>query len=112
MSVPVAPPRCKRTQSPHYLDGDDHACGGALLDGLRQWLADTRRVGSNLVWFAQVVLIVFPGGRPAEPWSEDEHRQAVAGLFALLEEFFEHLASRGDAISGTAGGARGGVARA
>ncbi|GGJ79499.1 hypothetical protein GCM10011583_08850 [Streptomyces camponoticapitis] len=72
-----------------YLNGYDHASGGALLSGLRQWLADTHRVGQNLVWPAQVVQIVFPEGRPAEPWSQDEHRQAVAGLLALLEAFFE-----------------------
>ncbi|MEQ8144701.1 hypothetical protein [Streptomyces sp. OP7] len=76
-----------------YLNGYDHACGGALLNGLREWLADTHQVGQNLVWWAQVVQVVFPEGRPAEPWSDDEHRQAVAGLFDLLEGFFEHLAS-------------------
>ncbi|QTE02949.1 hypothetical protein S1361_36785 [Streptomyces cyanogenus] len=78
-----------------YLNGYDHACGGVLLSGLREWLMDTKEVGQNLVWSAQVVQVVFPEGRPAEPWSEDEHRKAVAGLFALLDEFFEHLASRG-----------------
>ncbi|MFD5572920.1 hypothetical protein [Streptomyces cadmiisoli] len=77
-----------------YLHGYDHACDGALLNGLREWLAQTHRAGQNLVWHAQVVQVVFPEGRPVEPWSEDEHRQAVTGLFALLEEFFEHLASR------------------
>ncbi|WP_406467263.1 hypothetical protein OH738_06145 [Streptomyces hirsutus] len=84
-----------------YLNGYDHACGGALLDGLREWLADTHQAGQNLIWRAQVVQVVFPEGRPAEPWSEDEHRQAVAGLFALLEGFFEHLASRHDATPET-----------
>ncbi|MFE4176866.1 hypothetical protein ACFRR7_33300 [Streptomyces sp. NPDC056909] len=79
-----------------YLNGYDHACGGALLNGLREWLAETKQVGQNLVWSAQVVQALFPEGRPPEPWSEDEHRQAVAGLFALLEEFFEHLVSRHD----------------
>jgi hypothetical protein len=75
-----------------YLTGYDHACDGLLLTGLRQWLADTHHVGENLVWPAQVVQVVFPEGRPAEPWSKDEHRRAVDGLFALLERFFEHLA--------------------
>ncbi|MEU6091701.1 hypothetical protein ABZ865_34035 [Streptomyces sp. NPDC047085] len=77
-----------------YLNGYDHAGGGVLLNGLRQWLADTYQVGANLVWSAQVVQVVFPEGRPAEPWSQDQHRQAVDGLFALLDGFFEHLASR------------------
>ncbi|MFD5779095.1 hypothetical protein [Streptomyces sp. NPDC126933] len=85
-----------------YLNGYDHAVGGAVLNGFRQWLADTYRVGQNLVWSAQVVQVVFPeGGRPAEPWSEDEHQHAVAGLFTLLEEFFQHLAARDDAPSPT-----------
>lgn len=30
-----------------YLNGYDHACGGALLNGLREWLADTNQVGQN-----------------------------------------------------------------
>ncbi|MET9290989.1 hypothetical protein [Streptomyces sp. NPDC003077] len=77
-----------------YLDGYDHACGGALLSGFREWLADTEKVVRNLTWSAQVLRVVFSEGRPAEPWSEDEHGQAVAGLFALLEGFFGHLASR------------------
>lgn len=77
-----------------FLNGYDHACGGVLLNGLRQWLTDTHQVGGNLVWSAQVLQIVFSEGRPAEPWSEAEHRQAVDGLFALLEGFFEHLANR------------------
>ncbi|MET9557331.1 hypothetical protein [Streptomyces sp. NPDC006645] len=76
-----------------YLGGYDHACGGVLLDGLREWLADTKRAGRNLVWSAQVVEIVFPQGRPAQPWSLDEHRKAVDGLFALLDEFFERRAA-------------------
>ncbi|WP_327721369.1 hypothetical protein OG381_42870 [Streptomyces sp. NBC_00490] len=74
-----------------YLNGYDQGCGGALLHGLREWLADTYGVGGNLVWWAQVVLIVFPEGRPDAPWSEDQHTRAVEGLFALLEEFFQHL---------------------
>lgn len=49
----------------------------------------------------QVVQAVFSKGRPAEPWSEDEHRQAVEGLFTLLEEFFEYLAGPDDATSQT-----------
>ncbi|MFF4017261.1 hypothetical protein [Streptomyces sp. NPDC001843] len=77
-----------------YLDGYDHACGGVLLKGLEQWLADTYQAGENLIWSAQVVQVVFPEGRPAHPWSEDEHRQAVDRLFALLEGYFEHLAGR------------------
>ncbi|WP_405678911.1 hypothetical protein OG292_34065 [Streptomyces sp. NBC_01511] len=75
-----------------YLDGYDHACGGALLTGLREWLADTHGAGRNLVWSAQVVQITFPEGRPESPWSPDEQRQAVDGLFTLVEEFFQHLA--------------------
>ncbi|MFE4491568.1 hypothetical protein ACFRKD_03800 [Streptomyces niveus] len=74
-----------------FLDGYDHAAGGVLLRGLTEWLADTKQAGQNLVWSAQVVGVVFPDGRPAEPWSPEEDRQAVAGLFALLEEFFAHL---------------------
>ncbi|MEV7885823.1 hypothetical protein ACWD3I_36930 [Streptomyces sp. NPDC002817] len=74
-----------------YLNGYDHASGGVLLNGLREWLADTYGVGENLVWWAQVVLIVFPDGRPDSPWSKDEHTRAVEGLVALLEEFFQHL---------------------
>ncbi|MFD4696383.1 hypothetical protein [Streptomyces niveus] len=74
-----------------FLDGYNHAGGGVLLGGLTEWLADTKQAGQNLVWSAQVVGVVFPGGRPAEPWSPEEHRQAVAGLFALLDEFFAHL---------------------
>ncbi|MEV8284617.1 hypothetical protein [Streptomyces niveus] len=80
-----------------FLDGYDHAGGGVLLRGLTEWLADTKQAGQNLVWSAQVVGVVFPGGRPAEPWSPEEHRQAVAGLFALLDEFFAHLQGQPDA---------------
>ncbi|MGW8568761.1 hypothetical protein [Streptomyces niveus] len=80
-----------------FLDGYDHAGGGVLLSGLTEWLADTKQAGQNLVWSAQVVGVVFPGGRPAEPWSPEEHRQAVAGLFALLDEFFAHLQGQPDA---------------
>ncbi|MEW1797169.1 MULTISPECIES: hypothetical protein [Streptomyces] len=80
-----------------FLDGYDHAGGGVLLSGLTEWLADTKQAGQNLVWSAQVVGVVFPGGRPAEPWSPQEHRQAVAGLFALLDEFFAHLQGQPDA---------------
>ncbi|MFD7513328.1 hypothetical protein ACFV85_00780 [Streptomyces niveus] len=80
-----------------FLDGYDHAGGGVLLSGLTEWLADTKQAGQNLVWSAQVVGVVFPDGRPAEPWSPEEHRQAVAGLFALLDEFFAHLQGQPDA---------------
>ncbi|MGP3991825.1 hypothetical protein [Streptomyces sp. 3N207] len=84
-----------------YLNGYDYACGGALLNGLRQWLTDTNQVGQNLMWSAQVAQVVFPAGRLTEPRSEDEHRHAVAGLFTLLEEFFQHLADRDDATPKT-----------
>ncbi|MCX5358587.1 hypothetical protein OG864_07745 [Streptomyces sp. NBC_00124] len=80
-----------------YLDGYDHASGGALLNGLREWLAATYGVGENLMWAAQVVQVVFPEGRPDSPWSKDEHTRAVEGLVALLEEFFHHLQDPADA---------------
>lgn len=72
-----------------FLNGYDQACGGALLNGLREWLADTKQAGQNRVWSDQVLQEVFPEGQPADPWSRDQHRQAVAGLIALLEEFFQ-----------------------
>ncbi len=80
-----------------YLDGYDHASGGVLLNGLREWLAATYGVGENLVWAAQVVQVVFPEGRPDSPWSQDQHTRAVEGLIALLEEYFQHLQDPADA---------------
>lgn len=89
----------RHVRRPHHVRRGDglprrlrpRRMGGVLLSGLREWLADTKQAGRNLVWSAQVVGVVFPDGRLAEPWSPEEHRQAVAGLFALLEEFFAHL---------------------
>jgi hypothetical protein len=84
-----------------FLNGYDCAAGGALLNGFQQWLADKFRTGRNLVWPALVVHVLFPEGRPTEPWSEDNHQHAVAELLTLLEEFFQHLAGNDDATSGT-----------
>ncbi|MFF4275214.1 hypothetical protein [Streptomyces sp. NPDC001536] len=84
-----------------YLAGYDHAGGGVLLNGFREWLATAYGVGDNLVWMAQVVLIVFPEGRPESPWSQDQHMRAVDGLVALLDEFFQHLQDPADASPGT-----------
>ncbi|MFG3304905.1 hypothetical protein [Streptomyces wuyuanensis] len=77
-----------------YLNGYDHGCGGALLNGFRQWLADRYEVGPNLVWWAQVVQVVFPEGRPSDPWADEQHHQAVAGTLTLLEEYFQHLSDQ------------------
>lgn len=82
------------------LDVPSHD-GAAGLDGPALPLATTYGVGDNLVWAVQVVLIVFPEGRPESPWSEDQHSRAVEGLVALLDEFFQHLQDPADAAPGT-----------
>ncbi|MFJ7258175.1 hypothetical protein ACIQWV_37985 [Streptomyces sp. NPDC098085] len=74
-----------------FLTGYDVAAEGALLDGFQEWLATKLGSGGNLVWWALVVHLAFPDGRPAEPWSHEDDQQAVRQLFRLLDEFFEHL---------------------
>lgn len=73
-----------------FLTGYDVAAEGALLNGFREWLAARLVSGWNLVWWALVAELVFPEGRPAEPWSHEDDQHAVGGLFRLLDEFFEH----------------------
>ncbi|MGW7613482.1 hypothetical protein ACWGKW_40820 [Streptomyces sp. NPDC054766] len=74
-----------------FLTGYDVAAEGALLNGFQEWLAAKLGSGWNLVSWALVVELVFPDGRPAEPWSHEDDQHAVGGLFRLLDEFFEHL---------------------
>ncbi|MEV7590532.1 hypothetical protein AB0O42_09680 [Streptomyces sp. NPDC089922] len=75
-----------------FLSGCDVASEGVLLNGFAEWLAARRGSGGNLVWWALAAVLLFPEGRPAEPWSDEDEQHAVSGLFGLLDEFFEHLA--------------------
>ncbi|MEU7278919.1 hypothetical protein AB0A69_09110 [Streptomyces sp. NPDC045431] len=75
-----------------FLNGYDTASEGALLDGFREWLATKLGYGWNLVYWLLAEKLVFPDGRPEEPWSRETEEHAVAGLLALIDEFFDHLA--------------------
>ncbi|MEU3707289.1 hypothetical protein AB0E82_33965 [Streptomyces anulatus] len=37
--------------------------------------------------------LIFPDGRPKEPWSPETERRAVAGLIGLTDEYLDNLAS-------------------
>ncbi|MDJ0347689.1 hypothetical protein QMK19_41475, partial [Streptomyces sp. H10-C2] len=84
-----------------FLTGYDVAAEGALLNGFQEWLAAKLGSGWNLVWWALVVELAFPDGRPAKPWSHEDEQHAVGGLFRLLDEFFEHLVGDPKAGSST-----------
>ncbi|MEV7141657.1 hypothetical protein [Streptomyces tauricus] len=75
-----------------FLSGYDVAVSGNLLDGFREWLAAKLGFGRNLVWFALILKLVFPEGRPAEPWSQEDDQHAVNQLIKLLDEYFESRA--------------------
>ncbi|MFC8717758.1 hypothetical protein [Kitasatospora sp. NPDC057198] len=75
-----------------FLNGYDHASEGALLDGFQQWLATRLGSGRNLVYWFLAEKLIFPDGRPAQPWSPETEQRAVAGLIGLLDEFFDRLA--------------------
>ncbi|MCW8100360.1 hypothetical protein [Streptomyces tauricus] len=74
-----------------FLSGYDVAVSGNLLDGFREWLAAKLGFGRNLVWSALILKLVFPEGRPAEPWSQEDDQHAVDQLIKLLDEYFESL---------------------
>lgn len=76
-----------------YLDGYDHASGGRLLTGFQPWLARKLQTGGNLVWPSLVLRVLLPEGRAPEPWPEVDQQRAVEGLFGLLDEFYEHIAT-------------------
>ncbi|WP_437092742.1 hypothetical protein [Streptomyces sp. enrichment culture] len=75
--------------------GYDVAADGALLDGFQERLAARHGSAGNLRWSALVVEELHPEGRPAEPWSEETDRAAVAALLARLDEFFREAAPAG-----------------
>ncbi|MFK0174035.1 hypothetical protein ACIQU5_35210 [Streptomyces sp. NPDC090306] len=76
-----------------FLYGYDIASGKALLDGFREWLAAKLGYGRNLVYWVLAEKLLFPDGRPEEPWSPETEQHAVAGLIGLLDGYFDHLAS-------------------
>ncbi|MGW1728312.1 hypothetical protein ACWCQK_36175 [Streptomyces sp. NPDC002306] len=76
-----------------FLNGYDIASDKALLDGLRDWLAVKLGYGWNLVYWALAEKLIFPDGRPEEPWSPEIEQHAVAGLIGLIDEYFNTLAS-------------------
>ncbi|MGW4914008.1 hypothetical protein [Streptomyces sp. NPDC004270] len=91
-----------------FLNGYDAASEGALLTGFQEWLATKLGLGygRNLVYWALAEKLIFPEGRPEEPWSPDNEQYAGTELIGLLDEFFDHLA--GDPKDGPeAGSSRG-----
>ncbi|MFF5931560.1 hypothetical protein [Streptomyces hydrogenans] len=76
-----------------FLNGYAVASDKALLDGFREWLATKLGYGSNLVYWVLAEKLIFPDGRPEEPWSPEIEQHAVAGLIGLIDEFFDHLAT-------------------
>ncbi|MFI8086576.1 hypothetical protein ACIF6L_38025 [Kitasatospora sp. NPDC086009] len=85
-----------------FLTGYDTASDKALLDGFGEWLAARLGYGSNLVHWALAEKLIFPDGRPEEPWSPETEQHAVAGLIGLIDEFFDHLADDPKDRPGTA----------
>ncbi|MFE2912452.1 hypothetical protein ACFXI0_07845 [Kitasatospora indigofera] len=75
-----------------FLNGYDTASDKALLGGFREWLAAKLGYGWNLVYWALAEKLIFPDGRPEEPWSPETEQHAVAGLIGLIDEYFDHLA--------------------
>ncbi|MBV2155066.1 hypothetical protein [Kitasatospora sp. SUK 42] len=76
-----------------FLNGYDTASEGALLDGFQEWLATKLGYGWNLVYWALAEKMIFPDGRPEEPWSPETEKHAATELIRLLDEFFDHLAN-------------------
>lgn len=75
-----------------FLNGYAIASDKALLDGFREWLAAKLGHGRNLVHWALAELLIFPDGRPEDPWSPEIEQYAVTGLIGLIDEYFDHLA--------------------
>ncbi|MGW8768546.1 hypothetical protein ACWGN5_39405 [Streptomyces sp. NPDC055815] len=73
-----------------FLNGYDAASDGALLDGFQDWLATKLGYGWNLVYWALAEKLIFPDGRPEEPWSPENEQRAATELIRLLDEFFDH----------------------
>ncbi|WP_328711066.1 hypothetical protein [Nocardia salmonicida] len=74
-----------------YIEGYDMASrrnGRRCLDGWREWLMDHHhRVGSNLVWWAQIKQIALPDWDFTTPLSTDQEEHILAVLFELLDAF-------------------------
>ncbi|MGQ4488735.1 hypothetical protein ACN6LM_006211 [Streptomyces sp. SAS_281] len=75
-----------------FLNGYDIASDKILLYGFREWLAAKLGYGRNLVYSVLAENLIFPDGRPEEPWSPETEQHAVAGLIDLIDEYFDHLA--------------------
>jgi hypothetical protein len=84
-----------------FLNGYATASDKALLDGLRDWLAVKLGYGWNLVYWVLSERLIFPDGRPEEPWSPEIEQHAVAGLIGLIDEYFDHLAGGPEERPGT-----------
>ncbi|MEU9336561.1 hypothetical protein AB0D49_25880 [Streptomyces sp. NPDC048290] len=76
-----------------FLNGYGMASGEALLHGFAQWLADRLGYGrSPLVYWVLAERLIFPDGRPEDPWSPETEQHAVEGLIGLIDEYFDQLA--------------------
>lgn len=84
-----------------FLNGYATASGKALLDGFSEWLAAKLGSGWNLVYWVLSERLIFPEGRPEEPWSPEIEQHAVAGVIGLIDEYFDHLAGGPEERPGT-----------
>ncbi|MFG2923258.1 hypothetical protein ACGFYA_17315 [Streptomyces sp. NPDC048305] len=75
-----------------FLNGYDFFSEKVFLDGFREWLAAKLGYGRNLVYWVLAEMLIFPDGRPEEPWSPETEQHAVAGLIGLIDEYFDNLA--------------------
>ncbi|MGW6467752.1 hypothetical protein [Streptomyces rubiginosohelvolus] len=80
-----------------FLNGYDFASDKVLMDGFGEWLAAKLGYGWNMVYWVLAEKLIFPDGRPEEPWSPETEQHAVASLIDLIDEYFDSLAGNPEA---------------
>lgn len=72
-----------------FLNGYDVAQSGALMCGFREWLVVKVGCGNNLVWYALVLELAFPGAEdPRKQLTENnDHAAVIELMFDLLEQY-------------------------
>lgn len=82
-----------------FIEGVNAGNDWQLLTGFREWLVTRLGDGNNLAWRGLVLHLAFPGADPAgrDVGSPERNREAVAMLFALLDEFLA-LREKPDAL--------------
>jgi hypothetical protein len=78
-----------------FLQGFDLANSGGVLVGFREWLVVKLGYGSNLIWSALALQLLFPESESPRQSLVDsgDQKRAVELLFGIVEEFWQERES-------------------